>query len=280
MQDRHDRETTAKETPKPVAGLMEEPGLAAALDSEQFKQFLDHIPVAIAVAALHPSERVTYVNLEFERLSGQTQAVLLGSAWEDVDAIAEAAGDERKLCEAIIAGEDHLGVFHVTLGGGEGAYQAGGGIGRGACGKGQGGAMAGDLTQNAPRRRRRRTRAASHLALDSAGDAHAGQERLIRGQALERLHLRHLQRRFGLLVASDAQFREREVDGMLGERGRGRPLAVSQRQGGRQGDRGGGIRRRGIGQFEEITRRRPRGQNQSQSQQHCDAGGTEHENHP
>ena len=123
MQDRHDRETAAKETPKPVAGLMEEPGLAAALDSEQFKQFLDHIPVAIAVAALHPSERVTYVNLEFERLSGQTQAVLLGSAWEDVDAIAEAAGDERKLCEAIIAGEDHLGVFHVTLGGGEGAVQ-------------------------------------------------------------------------------------------------------------------------------------------------------------
>ncbi len=109
-----DRETTTKDAPPPVAGLIEEPGLAAALDSDQFKQFLDHIPVAIAVAALHPTERVTYVNLEFERLSGQTQAVLMGSAWEDVDAIAEAAGDDRKLCDAIKAGEDHLGAFHVT----------------------------------------------------------------------------------------------------------------------------------------------------------------------
>jgi two-component sensor histidine kinase len=116
-----DNEPATKETPKSVTDLIEEPGLAEALDSEHFKQFLDHIPVAIAVAALRPTERVTYANLEFERLSGQSQDVLLGSAWQDIDAIAAAAGDDRRLCDAIVQGEDHLGVFHVTRG--EGAMR-------------------------------------------------------------------------------------------------------------------------------------------------------------
>ncbi|MBR0653581.1 sensor histidine kinase [Plastoroseomonas arctica] len=102
--------------PKPLAHLMEDTGLAAALDSDHFKQFLDHIPVAIAVASLKPQERVTYANLEFEELSGQSLDVLVGSSWEEVDAIAASADDNRKLCDAIREGEDHLGVFQVTRG--------------------------------------------------------------------------------------------------------------------------------------------------------------------
>jgi two-component sensor histidine kinase len=108
--------TTDPETPKPLATLIEEPGLAAALDSDHFKQFLDHIPVAIAVAALRPHEQVTYANLEFVELSGQSLDALIGSHWEEVDAIAAAEGDDRRLCEAIMHGEDHLGVFQVSRG--------------------------------------------------------------------------------------------------------------------------------------------------------------------
>jgi len=106
--------TNAKDTPKPLSNLMEDPGLAAALDSDRFKQFLDHIPVAIAVASLEPEERVTYANLEFERLSGQSQDKLVGSSWEEVDAIAAAADDDRKLCDAIRNAEDYLGTFRVA----------------------------------------------------------------------------------------------------------------------------------------------------------------------
>jgi len=50
---------------------LETPHLAGVLGSEQFKSFLDHVPVAIAVSELSPSERIVYVNQEFERLSGR-----------------------------------------------------------------------------------------------------------------------------------------------------------------------------------------------------------------
>lgn len=105
--------TTEEDSPKPLADLLDQPGLATVLDSDRFKQFLDHIPFAIAVAELQPAERVTYANLEFERLAGQAIGELLGRPWSDVHAIASAAGDDRKLSDAIMAGEDHVGTFRV-----------------------------------------------------------------------------------------------------------------------------------------------------------------------
>ena len=59
---------------KPLEGLIDAPDMADALRSERFRQFLDHIPVAIAVSRLQPSERVIYANLEFERLTGNPRA--------------------------------------------------------------------------------------------------------------------------------------------------------------------------------------------------------------
>lgn len=105
--------TNDDNTPKPLADLLGQADLALALDSDRFKQFLDHIPVAIAVAQLQPQERVTYTNLEFERLSGQPVGELLGQPWSDLTAIASAEGDERKLSDAIMAGEDHIGSFRM-----------------------------------------------------------------------------------------------------------------------------------------------------------------------
>ena len=52
--------------PASVDTLLGTADLAGALESDRFKQFLDHIPIAIAVAELHPEERIVYSNLEFE----------------------------------------------------------------------------------------------------------------------------------------------------------------------------------------------------------------------
>ena len=62
--------------PVDVGQLLAAPGLADALESQRFKQFLDHVPVAIAVAEVQPSESIAYCNLEFERLTGQAAAVI------------------------------------------------------------------------------------------------------------------------------------------------------------------------------------------------------------
>lgn len=61
-----------------VEELLETPRLADALESERFKQFLDHVPFAVAVSELNPSERLTYANLEFERLTGTSVASFEG----------------------------------------------------------------------------------------------------------------------------------------------------------------------------------------------------------
>jgi hypothetical protein len=43
---------------KKVEQLLGTPNLADALESDRFKQFLDHIPFAVAVSELRPSERI------------------------------------------------------------------------------------------------------------------------------------------------------------------------------------------------------------------------------
>jgi PAS domain S-box-containing protein len=93
--------------------LLETPHLAGALESEQFKSFLDHVPVAIAVSELRPSERIVYVNQEFERLSGQVEADLIGKLWASLTGSATASNDDRELSDAIADDQDYIGAFTI-----------------------------------------------------------------------------------------------------------------------------------------------------------------------
>ena len=101
--------------PGPERGevLLETPHLAGALESDQFKSFLDHLPVAIAVAELRPSERIVYVNKEFERLSGQAESDLMGKLWASLSGSATASGDDRILSDAIADDQDYIGAFTI-----------------------------------------------------------------------------------------------------------------------------------------------------------------------
>jgi two-component sensor histidine kinase len=91
---------------------LESPDLAVALDSDRFKQFLDQIPIAVAVAELHPVEKVVYANLEFERLSGQSHATVFSEGWRSLPGAA-AQREAYSLGEAIVEGSDHLGLFNM-----------------------------------------------------------------------------------------------------------------------------------------------------------------------
>ncbi|WCM27051.1 PAS domain-containing protein [Sphingomonas sp. QA11] len=96
-----------------IEQLLETPDLADALESDRFKQFLDHVPVAIAVSELHPAERITYANLEFERLTGQSAALIEGKSWDALPSHVT-ADDGRALREAVVAGDDYLGTFTIA----------------------------------------------------------------------------------------------------------------------------------------------------------------------
>ena len=104
-------------TQERVEKLLETPNLAGALESDRFKQFLDHIPIAIAVSELRPSERIVYLNIEFERLSGQSAAEIEGKPWKFLAGQAAVADDERSLSAAIADEQDYIGVFSIQRGG-------------------------------------------------------------------------------------------------------------------------------------------------------------------
>jgi two-component sensor histidine kinase len=104
--------------PAQVDQILDAPDLATALESDRFKQFLDHVPVAIAVAELQPSECITYANFEFERLTGQPAASIQGKPWGALPGTATAA-DGRPLSEAVTDGEEHIGSFTIAQGGAE-----------------------------------------------------------------------------------------------------------------------------------------------------------------
>ncbi len=96
-----------------MAQLLATPNLADALGSDRFKQFLDHVPVAIAVAELRPSEAITYCNLEFERLTGRPAGSVQGNDWKVLPGVAAASGDDTPLGEAVTSDEEYIGTFTI-----------------------------------------------------------------------------------------------------------------------------------------------------------------------
>lgn len=97
-----------------VGEIMATPALAEALNDDRFKQFLDHVPVAIAVSELQPSETITYANFEFERLTGLEAGAIVGQDWRLLPGIAAPDGDETRLGAAVADGDDYIGTFCIT----------------------------------------------------------------------------------------------------------------------------------------------------------------------
>ena len=110
--------TEEQEKAEQVEGLLNTPNLADALESEQFRRFLDQVPIAIVVAEMKARERIVYANPEFEKLSGQTATEVEGKPWsvlrgQSVD------GTERTLSAAVAEASDCVGTFRIELPGHE-----------------------------------------------------------------------------------------------------------------------------------------------------------------
>ena len=102
-----------------LSQILDTADLAGALESEHFKQFLDHIPIAVAVSELNPgegAESIVYVNMEFERLSGRAAADVEGQSWDFLSGEASIEGDRRRLSEVIADEQDYIGEFKIGSG--------------------------------------------------------------------------------------------------------------------------------------------------------------------
>ena len=108
----------------PVDQLLETPDLVDALESDRFKQFLDQVPVAIAVSVVKPTERIVYANLEFARLTGQANNEILGGSWDLLPGVATDPQAARSLGEAVAEERDYVGAFAIPRDGDPGTVDA------------------------------------------------------------------------------------------------------------------------------------------------------------
>ena len=104
---------SSEEKPSGIDQVLETPDLGVALESDWFKQFVDQIPVAIAISELSPKESVVFVNVEFERVTGKELSFLVGEGWTRVGGNAAPPQEPRSLGQAVVDEQDYVGVFVI-----------------------------------------------------------------------------------------------------------------------------------------------------------------------
>jgi PAS domain S-box-containing protein len=106
--------TEANEKADQVEELMTTPDLAGALESEQFRRFLDQIPIAIIVAQMKSDERIVYANPEFEKLTGQSSAAIEGKPWSVLQGEGIGENQDLKLGYALTNESEYVGTFRIN----------------------------------------------------------------------------------------------------------------------------------------------------------------------
>lgn len=98
--------------------ILDTPDLAGALESDHFRRFLDQVPIAIAVSELPGSpEQITFVNRQFESLTGLSAADIVGQSWTVLSALDENGDETSALGIAIIDSNDFVGTFRIERAG-------------------------------------------------------------------------------------------------------------------------------------------------------------------
>ncbi|MEA2991637.1 MAG: hypothetical protein QOD40_557 [Alphaproteobacteria bacterium] len=110
----------AQPSPEQVGELLTSPELARAIESDEFKRFLDHVPIAIVISwQVKEEQRIVYANLAFESLTEQPFAEIDGKSWAVLDAFTHEDDAKLTLGQAVLSGEDFLGTFRRETEGGK-----------------------------------------------------------------------------------------------------------------------------------------------------------------
>lgn len=100
---------------KPVEELLSSPELAQAVENEDFRVFLDHVPVGIAVSReTEKGEAIVYANPAFAIICGRSVDNHHGKCWAILDGFVHEDDPDLTLGAAIAAGDDFLGAFRAS----------------------------------------------------------------------------------------------------------------------------------------------------------------------
>jgi PAS domain S-box-containing protein len=98
-----------------VETLLATPDLAGALESEQFRRFLDQVPISIALSEMKSPESIVYANPEFEKVTGLLAADVVGKPWSILHCKSTDTGTTQALGDAITNSSDFIGTFTIDL---------------------------------------------------------------------------------------------------------------------------------------------------------------------
>src|SRR5437763_13671834 len=84
----------SESTPQQINDLFDSVELAKAVETEEFRQFLDHIPTAIVVSKFfRGDQRICYANRAFETLTGHAIKDCRGWGWSIFAAFKDESDD-------------------------------------------------------------------------------------------------------------------------------------------------------------------------------------------
>src|SRR5215210_3415882 len=109
--DQQPSETTAEQ----INDLFDAVELTNALNTEEFRHFLDHIPIAIIVSKFfRGDQRICYANKAFEALTGHGIADCTGRGWSILAGFKSEADAQLTLHQQMLqGGEEFLGTFRM-----------------------------------------------------------------------------------------------------------------------------------------------------------------------
>jgi PAS domain S-box-containing protein len=108
-------EIPAETAAQQINDLFDSAELSQAIRSEEFRRFLDHLPIAIVISKIvRGDQRICYANEAFEKLTGRTLADFGGTGWSILERFKNEDDPEITLQEAMLkGGEDFLGTFRT-----------------------------------------------------------------------------------------------------------------------------------------------------------------------
>jgi PAS domain S-box-containing protein len=108
-------EQASDQSAQQVNDLFDSEELTKAVETEEFRIFLDHIPIAIAISKLmRGDQRIIYVNKAYEALTGETCPEVRGRGWSILDSFRLEDEPHLTFSESIRKGDDYLGTFLRT----------------------------------------------------------------------------------------------------------------------------------------------------------------------
>jgi PAS domain S-box-containing protein len=103
---------TPENTEQQVNDLFDSLELTRAVETEEFRAFLNHLPIAIAIAKLvRGDQRIVYVNKAYKALTGQTCTEILGSGWSILASFKLEDEPHLAFNDALANCDDFVGTF-------------------------------------------------------------------------------------------------------------------------------------------------------------------------